>query len=112
MLRRRFLFPVVAGALAFVACQDSAVAPDDVDAPELRKAAGQSAGEAIQALMDDMNVALADQGADYRVAMAEYITSGDGDEGGNTIIACLRLAASRRLRPTPPSRDPWRRGTG
>ena len=38
----------------------------------------QSPGDAIAAMMDDVNAALATQGADYRVGMAEYITSGDG----------------------------------
>ena len=37
--------------------------------------------------MDALNAGLAADGADYRVAMAEYVTSGDSGEMGNTIIA-------------------------
>lgn len=88
MLNRRFMVPATAAlvAVTFVACQDGGLAPEEVDAPEFRKAGGSGAAVAIGAMMDEVNVALAAQGADYRVAMAEYVT-GDGDEAGATVIS-------------------------
>ena len=88
MLNRRFMVPATAAlvALTFVACQDGGLAPEEVDAPEFRKAGGSGAAVAIGAMMDEVNVALAAQGANYRVAMAEYVT-GDGDEAGATVIS-------------------------
>lgn len=44
------------------------------------------AAQAIVAIMDSVNAQLAAEGADYRVAMAEYVT-GEGDEAGATVIS-------------------------
>ena len=50
-------------------------------------AAADEASDFVTQLMDEANFALAEAGADYRVAMAEYITSGHSGAVGNTIIA-------------------------
>jgi len=42
---------------------------------------------AFASVMDRVNLGLEIQGADYRVAMAEYITAADANEAGATIIA-------------------------
>lgn len=49
-------------------------------------ASAQTVAEEIALLMEDMNAALAADGADYLVAMAEYVTE-PGQEMGNTVIA-------------------------
>ena len=41
----------------------------------------------IATIMDNMNVALEAEGANYRVAIAEYITDGAGGEAGNTVLS-------------------------
>ena len=41
----------------------------------------------LATLMDDMNVTLEANGADYRVAIAEYITDGTGGEAGGTVLS-------------------------
>jgi hypothetical protein len=88
---RRFI-PVaaVAAALTITACQESGTSPeaatDDGLAPALGKSGGGDAAAAILATMDAVNAGLAAEGADYRVAMAEYVT-GAGDQAGATVIS-------------------------
>ncbi|MCH8063376.1 MAG: hypothetical protein IH861_12855 [Chloroflexi bacterium] len=48
--------------------------------------AQEEAAQAIVAIMDSVNAQLAAEGADYRIAMAEYVT-GEGDEAGATVIS-------------------------
>ncbi|NIM49028.1 MAG: hypothetical protein GTO22_07185, partial [Gemmatimonadales bacterium] len=88
MLKHRFLLPVTAAALAvtLVACLDDSTAPDErsTPSPVFAKSGGSDVAAALGAMMDDVNAALAEQGADYRVAMAEYVT-GEGDEAGATV---------------------------
>ncbi|MEZ4585067.1 MAG: hypothetical protein R2909_01540 [Gemmatimonadales bacterium] len=57
-------------------------------APSFAAAGGSgSTGDAIASVMDQVNLGLEMQGADYRVAMAEYITVADANEAGATIVA-------------------------
>ena len=72
------------GARTF--CQDAGVAPGETGTPLFSEQAASDAAAAIAEMMDEVNVALEAQGADYRVAMAEYVT-GDGDEAGATVIS-------------------------
>ena len=89
MSKHRFFIPVAAFALAFSACTDAPIAPDTDIEPQLAKGGGggDNTGAELSNYMDALNAGLAADGADYRVAMAEYVTSGDSGEMGNTIIA-------------------------
>ncbi len=91
MLNRRFMVPATAAlvALTFVACQDGVVAPKEVDAPLLKKNSSQGASQAdaaLVAMMDGINVQLADQGAGYRARIAEWIAAPGSDEVGRTVF--------------------------
>ena len=88
MDKRQLFLPIAAAALsiALVACQDGSTAPDEVGTPLFRRQASSDAANAMAAIMDQANLALEAQGADYRVAMVEYVT-GDGDEAGATVIS-------------------------
>src|SRR3990172_1261689 len=78
----------LSAALALAACTDGGVTPPEVEPPLFGKAAPSSAtAEAILDMMDAINAALEAQGADYRAAVAEYITPADGGEAGATLIA-------------------------
>ncbi len=112
MLKHRFLLPVTAAALAvtLVACLDDSTAPDErsTPSPVFAKSGGSDVAAALGAMMDDVNAALAEQGADYRVAMAEYVT-GEGDEAGATVIS--KDVGNKQLGadfvPFDPRRQPW-----
>lgn len=74
------LFPLAVAVLAVsaVACHDSEmVSPPTVNSPAFAKAAASPTADLISAQMDAVNAALAAQGADIRVMMAEYIAGGD-----------------------------------
>ena len=93
MWKRRIFIPAAAIALAFAACTDAPVAPDVDLEPQFGKNAN-GRGDApvdpaaeISNIMDAINASLAAEGADYQVAMAEYITDGESGELGNTVIA-------------------------
>ena len=91
MLNRRFMVPATAAlvALTFVGCQDGAVAPEEVDAPLLKKNSSQGASQAdaaLVAMLDGINVQLADQGAGYRARIAEWIAAPGSDEVGRTVF--------------------------
>jgi hypothetical protein len=47
----------------------------------------QDPGSDLAAYMDALNVQLASEGADYRAAIAEYVTSHDGGQAGGTVLA-------------------------
>lgn len=74
------------GALAvLVAGCDSAT--DTAPTPlASAKAATEDPNELISAQMDAVNAVLASEGADYRVAIAEWIAGPGSDEAGNTIV--------------------------
>lgn len=56
----------------------------EVDGPELAAATMDEAAARITAMVETMNVSLAEAGEPYRVAMAEYVTD---DAMGGTVIA-------------------------
>jgi hypothetical protein len=62
-------------ALTMAACSDAAVAPEPVADDALMSAAAAK-----------VNVKLAGEGANYVLYKAEYLTSGEGEEVGRTII--------------------------
>jgi hypothetical protein len=72
-----------------VGCSDRAKVTNPVDV-KLRHTGttlnSQSASNGLAEFMDNMNEALAAQGANYRVAVAEYINV-DGGEEGNTVLS-------------------------
>lgn len=106
-------------ALGLAACQDVSAprtaddaAPDgtvlgdgSTDAPMV----GNATADAVRTMVDEMNVALAAAGADYRAAYAEYISGPDAGEAGNTVVASDR--GNKRLEtdfvPFDPRRVPW-----
>jgi hypothetical protein len=76
-------------ALSFVACQDGVLAPDEADGPLLKKSSpqvGSQTDAALVAMLDGINVQLADQGADYRARTAEWIAAPGSDEVGRTVF--------------------------
>ena len=88
MWKRRLFVSAAAVALTVAACTDVPLALDpDLDPAFARASGGGNAAAEISDLMDVTNAGLAADGADYRVAMAEYITSGESGEIGNTVIA-------------------------
>jgi hypothetical protein len=76
-------------ALALAACSsETLTTPDEpVVAPVFSVGGGTPAEEALLAHMDAVNAGLATSGANYRVAIAEYVTSADGGEAGGTVLA-------------------------
>lgn len=80
MKTRRMLFPLAVASLVVsaVACHDSeVVSPPLIDTPAFAKSSANPTADLISAQMDAANAALAEQGANFRVMMAEYITGGD-----------------------------------
>ena len=77
----------VCAVTVLAACQDDTLTdagPDGAfNAPQLSVL---EVSDAFSAMLDDMNVALAGEGADYRAVMVEYVT-GAGDEAGATVIS-------------------------
>ena len=80
------MLAALAAMTTLAACQDASVAPVvEVEAPSFAQIApAPETAAAISAMMDEMNVALEGAGADFRVAMAEYVTG--GDEAGATLL--------------------------
>ena len=70
---------------------------------------GQDPAVDIATAMDNTNVGLAAEGADYRVAIAEYITEGVGFDEANTVLA--KDVGNKRLGqdfiPGDPRRNAW-----
>ncbi len=89
---------VLAAGIALSACSDALEPPrtQDPSAPVLSVGGTGSAAASILDLMDHINTGLELQGADYRVEMAEYLTSpAGGDEAGATLLA--RDLGNKRL---------------
>ena len=96
-MKTKFLALTIFTLLLVFACQtdsidefDSNSIDIDLDAREAGKRTNNSTdGEKIitSEYLDRINVQLAKQGLDYRVLMAEYITSSDSDEAGLTVFA-------------------------
>lgn len=85
------MFVLVFSIFTFVACQqeDSAMvteANDDVNS--LAKKSSQSeAATQMGVILEEMNLALAEEGANYRAVMAEYLMAGESGEMGATVFA-------------------------
>lgn len=96
MMPRRTTLQIGAAAVMAIwlaGCQGWLVEPDTAtgpgSSPTLSAQLTEGADPAVDlaTVMDNMNVALAAEGADYRVAIAEYITEGAGFDEANTVIA-------------------------
>jgi len=95
-------------ALMFGCAQKETLEPESSSSPQSRPdALAKSAHGQISAMLDDVNAQLASDGKNYRVAMAEYITT--GDEVGNTVIA--KNVGNKQLTadfvPFDEGREPW-----
>ena len=71
--------------------------------------AANETDEALANMLDEINVALEAVDANYRAAKVEYITHGDGQEVGNTVLA--KDVGNKQLAfdfvPFDPRRVPW-----
>ena len=76
-------------ALTLAACSSEPLTTpaEPVVAPVFSVSGGASVDEALLDHMDAVNAGLAANGAAYRVALAEYVTSADGGEAGGTVLA-------------------------
>ncbi len=72
--------------LACVACTDAAVTSPRPFATDVSFAVGDP-GTELASYMDALNVQLAGQGANYRAAIAEYVTSPDSGQAGGTVLS-------------------------
>ncbi|MCK5439650.1 MAG: hypothetical protein KAI97_06885, partial [Gemmatimonadetes bacterium] len=76
-------------ALFVVACQEQSTSPVDVATPggltPAKKAASNANEQAVQVFIDGVNAALV--GENYQLGVVEYITSGDSEEIGLTVLA-------------------------
>lgn len=76
-------------ALFVVACQEQSTSPVDIVTPggltPAKKAASNANEQAVQVFIDGVNAALA--GENYQLGVVEYITSGDSEEMGLTVLA-------------------------
>ncbi len=72
--------------LACVACTDAAVTSPRPVATETTRAVADPGSE-LASYMDALNVQLAGQGASYRAAVAEYVTSPDSGQAGGTVLS-------------------------
>jgi hypothetical protein len=76
-------------ALFVVACQDQSTSPVDVATPggltPAKKVASNANEQAVQVFIDGVNAELVGEG--YQLGVVEYITSGDSEEMGLTVLA-------------------------
>jgi hypothetical protein len=79
------LVPIVTLALIVVGCQDTPTTPQKVVAPQFA-VVQNSIEAALQETMAEVNAALEAQGAEYRVAIADY-QSADPSFLGGTVVA-------------------------
>ena len=91
--RKKLVFPIVVlSVLALSACSDEmvtrpAAAPRSLSPVGPRMNAGVAVSEGLVAMMDGVNASLEAEGANYRVAVAEYLGSGDDGQAGGTVLA-------------------------
>ena len=98
MTRRPILtFGLTTAIVLLAACSDETAGPEPPGTPRFSADAAESPADVIQGYMDATNAALAAAGANYRVAVAEYITvAADGfHEAGAQVIA--RDLGNKRL---------------
>lgn len=99
----------LAGCQAWLAEPD--VATDHGSGPVLsaQLTEGEDPAVDIAAVMENMNVALAAAGADYRVGIAEYMTEGAGFDEANTVLS--KAVGNKHLGqdfiPGDPRRNAW-----
>lgn len=104
-----------------IGCTDSEPIAPETDGPALetaKKKAPSGGTTATDAFfldaMERVNAGLAAEGADYRVAVAEYFGHADSSQMGNTVIA--KDVGNKRLAddfvPNDPRREPWSGATG
>ncbi len=90
MKLKNFLLVFAMSALLF-SCQKDDISTSERDvitSTELTELNARESGQAITPeYLEQINIALAAEGLDYRVLMAEYITSADSDEAGVTVLA-------------------------
>jgi hypothetical protein len=90
-----------AAAIALAGCQDWVAEPNAAADPTRTPLSAQltegTEGPAVDiaTIMDNMNVALEAEGANYRVGMAEYITQGPGFDEANTVLS--KVLGNKRL---------------
>lgn len=83
----RSSFLALAAVVAVAACDNAPTRPD-MGAPSFSTSASGSASTGdLQARMQKANVQLADRGSDYRIGMAEYVTSAWSGEVGQVVFA-------------------------
>ena len=104
MLRSRRVGPVIAAVagLAFTACSETTVTKPNIgargSAPLMDiggEATSGTAAEELVAVMDAVNTSLEAQGADYRVAIAEFITAAGSGEAGGTVLS--KITGNKQL---------------
>jgi hypothetical protein len=107
-VRRQAVIPTLFIGLGLAACQDLPTTIEPDLAPQFAAGNRGTAG-AVRALLDDMNVALAATDANYRAAMAEYITAASSEEAGITVLA--KNVGNKHLSldfvPHDPRREGW-----
>lgn len=85
------LFSIAALCLLLLACQNDDSLPIDIQSatPSVKSGNSQESGSQVitSDYLDAINVGLESQGMNYRIAMAEYITNGDSQEAGQTVLA-------------------------
>jgi hypothetical protein len=100
----------VAGLLVSGCAAELPLRPEEPEVRPLLALGSVSDESDLLALMDAMNVTLADQDAGYRVAMAEYLSQGIGDEAGNQVLA--KDVGNKRLGADFVAGDPRRAWSG
>jgi hypothetical protein len=91
--RKKLMFPIaLLAVLALPACSDEmitrpAAAPRTLSPVAPRLNAIVSPSDGLVAFMDGVNASLEAEGANYRVAVAEYIGSADDGQAGGTVLA-------------------------
>lgn len=98
--------------LGLPACDDAAsntptLSP--VRAGQLANAVAVDPGAEMVAMMDNLNLALEASGANYRAAIAEYVTDAAGSDSGGTVLS--KVVGNKQLTadfvPNDPNRAGW-----
>jgi hypothetical protein len=101
--------------LGLAGCDESATPP--TSAPVLDRSASAVAtdpGVELVAMMDNINLALEASGANYRAAIAEYVTDAAGSDAGGTVLS--KVVGNKQLTadfiPNDPNRAGWSGAAG
>jgi len=114
MLKRLFTVAVLAVPLVVLSCSDDSVAPTGTTGQPQIQASAQAAQSVdleqyFLDQMDDVNAGFEAEGLGYRVAVAEVLTNGDGEQAGITVIA--KNIGNKQLAHDFVPFDPRREGT-